>query len=386
MVSIGSLNEALTFALTEARRTAQDWVRIADAPADAALLRDVSRLPGNLGLVIEAYGGLANVEEARWLGPHPLSGVFYGLEYHGGQGSLTVPYRLGYAAGFALDPDLSTQAVVGYDLAQAHGWHVGDTILVRDTPLVISGIREHLGYDPSSDTNYRIDISMDDLRRVLRDPSASGQVTLLVPPARDPEQKTLYLAEAADRLRVSRLSTVEDRLAEIVAGYPGTSTVSPAGPSETIRHARSVYLGMLVICAALALAAVAVATNAAMSERLAHDEVRIALLKAMGVDEGRLLGDYVQLAALQGLAGAILGLLAGSAVVILLNTAAPDGTPSLSLSAQLLSSSFFLTVITTVLASLAPISQAIRQAATRTLYGVASERTEVRRTGEPRFV
>jgi len=368
LVTVGTLSESLNLSLSEAQRTARDWVTIANVQADQELLRAVQRLPGIRGYVIEAYGGPANVDEERWSGPWPLSGVFYGMRFVGGQGTLSVPYLLGYWRGRPLSANDSNEAVVGYDLAQAQNLDIGDTIRVRGVAFTVVGIRERLHYDPHNDFNQRVDLSLESLRRVLHQPFASGEVTLLIPPARNQEEKSIFLQEMGTRLNVGQVLTIEDRLAEIAASYPAARTLTPADARETVRHARAMYLNILVLCSVLLLPASALAVAGTMAERLTRDERRIGLLKALGAHEGMLLGDYLQRATVLGIAGGLPGVLGGWAISTAFNRLGPSGATELLFTPQLGAGVFFLIVLTAIAAAVAPTSRAVRQDAAWLLY------------------
>ncbi len=376
LVTVGTLNESLTFALGEAQRTAVDWVTVPGVEADAAFLRDVERLPGIRGHTIEAYGGLANEDEDRWVGPWAPSGLFYGMQFVDGQGTLSRPHPLSYWRGGPLDPEKPDQAVIGFDLAQELGLEVGDTIPVRGVPFTVAGILNPLRYDPGSDANYRIDISLQALQRVLRDPFASGEITLLVPPARSQQEKSIFLSEVGNRLNVGGVWTVEDRLAEIVSSYPAAWTLSQADAQESVRHARSMYVGLVIICTVLLLAASALAVGGTMSDRLVRDELRVGLLKALGSDEGMLLGDYLQMAAVLGVAGALPGVLGGWAAATVLNDLAPARTAELLFTPRLGAGMLFAVVVAAMFAAVAPVSRAVRQDGTWPLYYSSLTRPE----------
>jgi len=368
LVTLGSLNESLNFSISEAQRTAADWVTLSGVQANGALLRDLGRLPGIRGYTVEAYGGLANEDEARWVGPWPSSGLFYGMQSVGGEGTLSMPYRLGYWRGGPLDPDQPNEAVVGYDLAQEQGLEIGDTLRIRDVAFTVVGIRERLSHDPDNDANYRIDISLEALRRVLHDRFASGELTLLIPPARSQQDKIVYLQEMGTRLNIGRVSTIEDRLAEIAHSYPATWSLKPADAQETVRHARTVYASVLLLCGMLLLAAGALAVGGAMLDRLTRDERRVALLRALGSSEGVLFGDYLQMASILGVAGALPGVLGGWAVSTVLNQLGPSSSAELLFTPRLGASVFFFIVLTAMVVAVAPVSRAVRKDATWTLY------------------
>ncbi len=372
MVAVGALNESLTLSLNEAQRAAADWVTLPGARADGSLLRDLDRVPGIRGHTIEAYGGLADEDEERWVGPRPASGVLYGVEYAGGEGTLTVPYRLGYLRGGPLNPAEPNEAVVGYDLALEQGLDVGDTIRLRETPFTVVGVRERLPYDPGNDANHRVDISLEALRRVLHDPFVLGEVTLLIPAARTQEEKLVYLHEMAARLNVGRVVAIQDRMAEIASAYPAAWSLRPADAQEIVRHARTVYVAVLVLCSVLLLAIGALAVSGAMLDRLTRDERRVALLRALGSDEGLLLGDYLTMASLLGLVGGMPGVLGGWVLSNVLNGLGPSKSPELLFTPGVGARVFFFIVLTAMLAAVVPVSRGIRQDAAWTLFSPES--------------
>jgi hypothetical protein len=362
------LSESLSLLLSQAQSAATDWVTLAGVEADQRLLQAIYKIPGIRGYMIEAPGGLANEDEERWLGPQPPSGVFYGVSVVGGEGTLSVPYRLAYWRGGPLDPDKIGEAVVGYDLAQAKRLAVGDTIEIRGVPFTVVGIRERLSADHSSEANYRIDISLSDLAHVLHQPAVSGEITLLIPSAKDQQEKAVYLQELATRLNVGQVQTVEDRLAQIARSYPAAWTLTPASSSEAVRHAQVSYANVALLCAIFLLVAGALSVAATMSDRSTRDEQRIGLLKALGSDEGTLLGEYLQLAAVLGVVAALLGVCSGWAVQSYLNRLGPPGSPQLIFTPRLGAAVFFVMAMTAMMAAVAPTTDAVRQDAIWPLY------------------
>jgi hypothetical protein len=367
-VLVGTLSASLHASLAEAQRTAADWITLPGARADAAFLRDLARVPGIRGYAIEAYGGLANEDEDRWLGLWPASGVFYGIQFAGGEGTLSVPYRLEYWQGGPLDPDAPDEAVVGYGLAQGLGLQIGDPVWIRDVRFAVVGIRRPLLHDPQSDVNYRIDISLDAFRRVSQDPSGTGEATLLIPPAESQQDKTAYLSEVGVRLNVGRVQNVEDRLAEIAGSYPAAWTLTPASAQEATRHAGNLYTTVMVILGLVLMAASALAVSGTVADMLSHDALQIGLLKALGSDEGTLLGQYLQKASVLGVAGAVPGVVCGWAAASWLNRWASAGSAQLRFTPSLGAGVFFCLVLTSMAAALGPVSHAIRQDVTTILY------------------
>jgi ABC-type lipoprotein release transport system permease subunit len=368
LITVGMLSESLSLSLSQARSAATDWVTLVGVEADQRLLQAMYRIPGIRGYMIEARGGLANEDEERWLGPRPPSGVFYGVSVVGGEGTLSMPYLLGYWRGGPLDPEKINEAVVGYDLAQAQGLTVGGTIDIRGVPFTVVGIRERLSVDHSSEANYRIDISLSDLNRVLHQPAASGEMTLLIPPAKDQAEKAVYLRELATRLNVGRVQTIEDCLAQIARSYPAAWTLTPASASEAVRHAQVSYANAVWLCVIFLLAASALSVVTTMRDRFARDEQRIGLLKALGSDEGTLLGEYLQMAAVLGAVAGLLGVCGGWAAAAYLNRWGPSGSPELILTPRLGAAVFFAMAMTAMIAAVTPTTDAVRQDAIWPLY------------------
>jgi hypothetical protein len=83
LVTFGALNESLHLAVGEAQQAAADWVAVDDTPVGFEMLQAMYRMPGVRGYAIEAYGGPASEDDARWLGVWPPSGVLYGALYAG---------------------------------------------------------------------------------------------------------------------------------------------------------------------------------------------------------------------------------------------------------------------------------------------------------------
>ena len=375
VVAVGTLSESLHVSLDQAQLVATDWVAVPSSPEDKELVRTVHEFPGVRGYVIEAYGGLANEDEERWLGPWPASGVLYGLHFAGGEGTLSVPYRTDYWRGHALDPDGLYEAVIGYDLAQDARLNVGDVVTASGHDLLVVGIRERLLYESHRDSNHRIDVSLETLRRVLDRPLVSVEMTLLVPPAEDQAVKGAFLQEMSRRLRVSQVLTVEDRLAEAACGYPGARTLTPANAETTTRRAKTVYSNVLLLCGIVLLSVSALAVAGAVAVRLDVDQQRLSLSKAMGVSEGTLFADYVQKGTVLGVVGGLMGVLGGWAISTTLNGLAVSGSTELLFTPRLGAGVFFFVALTAVAAAIAPASLAARQDAGWLLYGSAVTET-----------
>jgi hypothetical protein len=368
MVAVGTLGEALDLSLSQAQRAATDWVSVPGVPASGDLMRIVYRLPGIRGYALDAYGGPVNEDETRWLGPWPASGVLYGTQWVGSDASASTSYRVGYWSGRPLQQGSLDEAVVGFDLAHEQGWKLGDRIEVRGVAMVVVGIHQHLPYDPRSDVNRRIEVSLEALQRVLRDPELSGEVTLLIPPARNQEEKAIFLSETGNRLAVPTITTIADRLAQIARGYPAVWTLTPADAQGSVRHAGAVYASLQALCNLFLLTLAALAVTGALARRLMEDERHVGLLKAFGTDEGSILGEYLQRAIVLGVASALAGILCGWALSRALNGLGPAQSVELLFTPRLGAGVCFAVVLVTVLAATGPAARAARQSVSRALY------------------
>jgi ABC-type antimicrobial peptide transport system permease subunit len=105
-----------------------------------------------------------------------------------------------------------------------------------------------------------------------------------------------------------------------------------------------------------------------MRDRFARDEQRIGLLKALGSNEGTLLGEYLQLAAVLGVAAGLLGVCAGWAAGSYWNLWGPAGSPELILTPRLAAAVFFAIAMAAMLAAVAPATDAVRRDAAGSLY------------------
>lgn len=370
MVIIGAIHESLNLSISEAERTATNWLTVTGASANGQLVRDALLLPGIRGYAIEAYGGPVNQEESRWTGSWPNSGVLYGSYSLSAESLGSNPYRVGYWHGRALTATVADEAIVGYDLAQVHGWQVGDRIYVRDTCLVIVGIRRHVPYDPSSDVNYRIEVNLDTLRQIVHQPQLQGELMLLIPPARTQAEKSAFLQSASARLNVGQVSTINERLAKVVFNYPATWTLSSADASDAVRHARAVYANLALLGYLALTATAALAVIGAFTQKLDEEEGRVGLLQAFGAAEGHVLGEYLQQAIVLGSVSAALGVLAGWKLSFWLGELGPAQSAIWLFTPRLAAGVFFALVLVSLLSAIAPTSRAVRTSVVRSLYTV----------------
>lgn len=380
VVIVGGARESLTLSLNSARRAATDWVSLGEATPTEGLLQEIYRLPGIRGVSFEAYGGPVREEDTRWRNGIPVAGVLYGVESAGGFGSWTLPVSGAFIEGRDLQPN-TNETVIGYELARDLELEVGDVFVARGIPLQVVGVRSQVLAFPGSDAGCRVYVTFDTLTRILHVRDVIKQVTLLVPSAESQEQKELYLREVATRLRVSRVATIDDRLSEIVVGYPAAWTITVSSSRETIRHAQTLYDGMLILVLLPVLAVTLLSLAATWTRSVAADRERIGLLKALGQTEGRLLGDYALRIMMLGAACGLVGVLIGQVACNLLNEAGYQGSLQLVVTPGLEAAVFVGSVFAALLGAMPPASAAIRQGATEALYTPTAQNPELSLSG-----
>jgi len=116
-----------------------------------------------------------------------------------------------------------------------------------------------------------------------------------------------------------------------------------------------------VLFSILLLSVGGLAAAGAMTGWLDRDKQRISLLRAMGADEGRLLGEYLQQATILGAVAGFPGVLGGWAVSAMFNRLGPSGSVELLSTPRSAAGVFFLIVLAAIVAAVVPVSRAVRQ-------------------------
>jgi putative ABC transport system permease protein len=339
VVLIGSLVENLHCSLSEGQRVAADRISLEPTSSKVAyyepLAAALRRWPGILGIAVEAYGGAIVEDEERWIDRLPPSGIVYGLrpplsrspELHpeqsrrGSEGSvegadredfgLGVPYRVGLWQGRVFQPGSLDEAVIGYDLAARQELGVGDTLTIRDHDFTVVGIRQRLVYGRMNDFNFRAEVSLEALRRVLGQPYTFGTITASIPPAEREEDRGVFLVRLVERFSGTAVVTAKDRLAEIARDFPMMGSLIVEGPEDTLFRARFLYFGLLAGVAILlwGLAGLGMISGLALS--LVESRQEIQLRKLFGASDGDILARWLERAALWGGIGGLMGMGSG---------------------------------------------------------------------------
>ncbi|MDI7276675.1 MAG: ABC transporter permease, partial [Anaerolineae bacterium] len=352
----GSLEESLALALqrTSIGNAARLGVRAYQGSLRDSLLARLPELPGFQGAILEAGGIALEKDEEGWPG-HPPSGLLYGLTSGDGSTGVEVPYPVRLAAGRALEgPD---EVILGYDLARARGLGIGDTLTIREHSFTVVGIRERWPLDAVSPANYRADVALETYRRLSGDPRALHSVTLLVPPTRDPQERSTYMMRISDVLRGAQITDATHELERVASAFPGALTL---GGEDAVARAQGLYRRLLLASAALGLLVSGVAVANALRPVYLEQRAEIALKKVLGAAPGHILAEYLWAALTMAGLGSLLGSYAARQIVTGLNACfhGSEALPPLVLTPRLLAAVIALTVATCALAAAHPGLQA----------------------------
>ncbi len=328
---IGSLVESLYCSLSEGQRVAADRISLEPTSSKVAYYEPLAdalrRWPGILGIAVEAYGGAIVEDEERWIDRLPLSGIVYGLRpalsrslddsegsVEGADGEdfgLGVPYRVGLWQGRVFQPGSLDEAVIGYDLAARQGLSVGDMLTIRDHDFTVVGIRQRLVYGRMNDFNFRAEVSLEALRRVLGQPYAFGTITAFIPPAEREEDRALFLARLVERFSGTAVVTPKDRLAEIARDFPMMESLIVESSDDTLLRARLLYFGLLAGVAILLWGLAGLGMMSGLVLSLAECRQEIQLRKLFGASDGDILARWLERAALWGGIAGLVGMGSG---------------------------------------------------------------------------
>jgi ABC-type antimicrobial peptide transport system permease subunit len=261
-----------------------------------------------------------------------------------------------------LIPDAArAEVVVGSQVAQTYGLHVGSTLSIRDRPFAVVGVLETTFTGPDSFVFMAFpqatQLLVDTEPLVRRMVNVPGSTVLPIAtaaavfwhPGEDPEALT----------------------ARIRAEVSDVSLISPAEVATQID--RSLFFLNAVILgsglAALLVSSLAVAS--AMFTAVVERRREIGLRRVVGATRRQVLTQFVVEAALLGLAGGALGVLGGTLAVSALNdVTARLGAPVFLVTPRLLVAAIVAPIVLAMLAGLWPAWRAARLAPTEALRWV----------------
>ncbi len=349
----GGLEESLAVALQRTATGNAGRLALSGRLSDPLLWR-VQSLPGFLGVIAEA-GGLAIEEgEEGWPG-RPPSGLLFGLLSADGSTGVSVPYPVGLEAGRTFEgPD---EVILGWELAHSRGLAVGDRISIRGRDLTVVGIRQRWPLDVLSPVNYRADVPLETYRRLSGDAGALDWITLLVPPVKDPQERSAYLARVREQLRDVQITDATHALQRVASAFPGGGTLSGDDP---VARAQGLYQRLLFLCIAGGLFVSGVSVANALGPVCMEQQNEIGLVRLLGALPGQVLAEYLWSGLAIGGAGCLLGCYMAWQVVGALNASflGSEALPALLLTPRLLAAVVALTVGASVLGAAGPGLQA----------------------------
>jgi putative ABC transport system permease protein len=252
---------------------------------------------------------------------------------------------------FVPDPD-GNEVVIGSQVAKRFGADLGSTIPVRGREFHVVGVLEPTLTGPDS---------------FVMMPFATAERLLL---DSEPVLRRLAMVPGTSVLPIATAAAVfwnqgedPEQVAErIRQNVPGLSVVSPRQAEAELNRAlaflRSVIDGGGLVALLVASLAVANTTFTAMVERRRE----IALWRVVGATRRQIVGRLVLEAVLLGLAGSVIGIVAGSALTHWLNIITERvGAPVFLITARLVAVAAVLPAVLSALAAMPPVLRATRR-------------------------
>jgi len=246
----------------------------------------------------------------------------------------------------------SDEVVIGSQVAKRFDAGVGSTITVRGRDFRVVGVLEQTLTGPDSFVMMPFATAE---RLLLESEPILRRLTML------PGSQVLPIATAAAVFW--REGEDPERVAErIRAQVPGLSVVSPAQAEAQIDRALAFLRGIIDGGAVVALVVASLAVANTMFTAMVERRREIGLWRVVGATRRQLLGRLVLEAALLGLGGSMLGLVAGLLATHGLNVFTERlGSPVFLITVRLVVAAALLPPVMAVLAALAPVWRATRR-------------------------
>jgi len=348
---VGSLSEFMNEMMTRSERSSINHIRIWpedwENPINEGTLRQLRRVPGVLGSLRQVNGQLDPDDRSMsFTGPDWFYGTtsdITGMEYFNPySGDSDTALREGRFPA----PGSQQEAIASYEIAQKHGWQVGQTVIIQDRAFTLVGIWERMPNDPA----IFVQISYEAARRILKNPWYLGNVTVLVAPSADPD-------EVAQRI-LDQVDNVHLRL--------------PSERREENRQSMMIFNLIFGALAALAILVGGMTIVNTMVMAVAERTREIGLKKALGATDGDVLAEVVIEAGVIGGLGGGLGVLVGWGVTHLAN-AIMDAAVGLSIfktTPRLGVGAMVFTVLLGMIAGVYPALRAARLDPVKALRGI----------------
>jgi putative ABC transport system permease protein len=340
---IGSLGETFNTMLAMEEAAALGMIRVWpvswERPFTPSTRRAIRQVPGVAGTLTSLWVDLADPDEEEETGfqliPESMSAIdsdIPGLEY----GPPKIQARL--LQGRYPSREATNEALLDFDLAQAHGWDVGDTMLIRGRPFTVVGILERppLGGTCNAYINYY----------TLRD--------MLHLPPDDIRTLEVILEPGQDPVEVS---------ARIEEQVPDVHAETPEQRMDELRRDYGILGAIAAVSAGLALLAgtLTIVNTMLMSVRERRHE--IGLKKALGASSNDIVFEFLLEAGTLGVLGGGIGVLLAWFLVLGIDqfTRIRWGLVLLTLTPRLAFSGVALTGLLGALAGTYPAWQAARE-------------------------
>ena len=307
LIMSGSVTESLYSSLAEIRQLAVRRVGLRVIRPSGSLLFKLAAVPGVEGLTAEAYGGAVDEDEEGWGDRPPPSGVLYGVASDGMAVGMSLSQRSGLWQGTGVRARSLDEAVISRDLAENRHIAVGDALDIRGHEFEVVGIRERCALGMPSDCNWRVDISLDALRRLTLDPYALDSAAILVPPVDREQLREAFLVDLAGRIPEAQIVSLDAQVDEVAVRYPLVRPLVSDQQAEPARRARFMYSIAYLVLVVFASLGMGWAVWAAVGVDVHRRRERIALEMALGAAEGNILSEQALGAASWSALGALLG-------------------------------------------------------------------------------
>jgi len=348
---VGSLSEFINEMMLRSERDSVNRIRIWskdwENPINEGTLRHLRRVPGVLGTLRQVSGRLdPDDQSTSFTGPDYFYGTtsdISGMEYLN-------PYSsdpdIALREGRFPTPDSQQEAIASYEIAQKHGWQVGQAITIQDHAFTLVGIWERI----PNDLGIFVQISYEAARRILKNPWYLGNVTALVAPGADPD-------EVAQRI-LDQVDNVHLRL--------------PSERREENRQSMMIFNLIFGALAALAVLVGGMTIVNTMVMAVAERTREIGLKKALGATDGDVLADVVIEAGVIGGLGGGLGVLTGWGAAHLANAImdAAFGMNIFKTTPRLAVGAVVFTVLLGMIAGVYPALRAARLDPVKALRGI----------------
>ena len=248
-------------------------------------------------------------------------------------------------AGRFLEAGEEAVTVIGADLAERYDLRVGDTFRMRERDFEVIGVLERTLTFPD---------------KIAYVPLSDAQEIYVEAVPQGLDYRTDELATQIE-VFPNDLADADAIAAAVEEAVEGVRTVTPDQVADQIGQASVVFNLIIVGASVIAVIVGGLSVINTMVMTVSERVREIGIKKAVGAPTGAILREFVIEATLLGAIGGLIGLLAGAALVLVLNAqTAGSGTTVFLLTPMLLLRSFLFATILGALAGIYPALRAAR--------------------------